>query len=247
MKAHGDRSAAGGLWSIALFVGEASAWDAAEVTWKAKAKEFGVFPFRMTNFIATVKDHDRRMAIMKPLIEIIHQTALIGSVTVMNEADWGLIPSVLRERLSTQYLVLATSACAQISQWRKTEGHTDKWAVVFESGNEEGQSIFRETTRLLLDRSDFLQARYDLEDIIFAPKERAGLSMADCLAWLMTHCVPELHVDDGISHDLIDMIIDKVPIKRHYFTRGELIQAARREDVSDDMRALGRQLGVYRP
>jgi hypothetical protein len=245
LKAHGDRSASGGVWAIGMFAGDARAWDDVEPAWQDKTRRLKVAPFRMTDFIHNVRPHHRRMEVMAELIPLMQGATVMGSIAVMTEADWNSLPLAGRQRLATPYLVLATATFGQVSKWRRDNDRKDTLAAVFESGREEGTDIFRSTTRLILDRSDWLQSEFGVEDIVFAPKGRAGLVMADCLAWLATHYVPEIGRDDGLSRLLLDMIGEKRKIIRTFFRRPFLVELALRNVRTPKLVALGRQLGLY--
>ena len=241
VKAFGDRSEAEGFLSVAVILGKASAWDGAERRWIDATKRLGPLPFRMTNFIAREKDHARRIESLSPLVSIIHETALLATAGVMNMADWAILPELVTHRLGANYLMPATTAFAQIAKWNTDLENEDRsFACVFESGKEEGQKEFRETTRLILDQSEMLRTEYGVEDIVLSPKGAVGLSMADMLAWLMTHSVPDMHYDDGLSGALMEQIREKVPLRRMYLTREFLLQVARRNDWNNVLDVVGR-------
>jgi hypothetical protein len=71
--------------------------------------------------------------------------------------------------------------------------------------------------------------------------------MADMLAWLMTHWVPELRLDDddGFSSEAVEMLSTAVPTMRTYETREFLLDIAR-ANTNERMREIRTRFGLER-
>jgi len=230
-----------------MFLGKASAWDAAEQPWKQAAQNIGCYPFRMTNFIAVEKDRDRRVRGITTLIKVIQDAELVGSVAVVNDAIYGLFPKMVTQRLGNKYLALASVAFSQAAKWRLDQMSGEALLTCFfEKGKEEGQDEVQRVIRIIVDNSELLRS-FGVDDIVFVPKGKAGLQMADMLAWLMTHWVPELHLDDddGFSSEAFEMLSTAVPIMRWYETREFLLNMAR-TNTNEHMREIREQFGLER-
>jgi hypothetical protein len=94
----------------------------------------------------------------------------------------------------------------------------------FEKGtDEEGQADFEDTVERILNKSTML-AQWNIATIGLAPKGRAGLEMADTLAWLMTHWVPELYRDPLAEWCVERLRASSIGFERWYLNRRDLIE-----------------------
>lgn len=246
VKAYGDGSSIRGISSMAMFLGTSDAWDGVGQPWREATRDIGCFPFRMTNFVATEKDRSRRIQALCRLFDVIDKGKLVGSVAVINDAVYALLPRIVTLRLGSKYLALASVAFSQMAKWRIDHMGAEESLLtcVFEQGKEEGQDEFRRITRIIADNSELLRS-FGIQDIVFEPKGAAGLQMADMLAWLMTHWVPELHVDDddGFSSEAAALLVRALPIVRRYETREFLLEIAR-TNTNENMREIRARFGL---
>jgi hypothetical protein len=89
-----------------------------------------------------------------------------------------------------------------------------------------------------------LLADWDIGSISFAPKGRASLEMADMLAWLMTHWVPELYRDPFAEWCVERLSSSSIGFERKYLDRQTLIELAARNTPGFERRLIA-QYGTF--
>ncbi len=235
---YGDRSCAEGFTAIAMLLGRTSVWDAVENEWRATTKRLGASPFRMSTFVSKEKDEGRRAEVLTALIKIITDSLLLASSAVVNDAVFALLPGPIHSeparsrltqyRLPPKYVVLATATFALAVQWCQDNHHVGMISCVFEKGaDEEGQADFEDTVERIRNNSTLL-AEYNIATIALAPKGSASLEMADMLAWLMTHWVPELYRDPFAEWGVERLRASSIGFERKYLDRQTLIEVGAR-------------------
>ncbi len=231
---YGDRSCAEGFTAISVLLGRIRAWGEVGNEWRATTTKLHVSPFRMSTFVSKEKDNGRRVEVLAALIKIITDSLLLTSTAVVNDGVFALLPGPIHSqpaqsrltqyRLPPKYLVLATYAFALATKWCQDNDCAGTISCVFEKGSdEEGQADFEDTVERALKTS--LLAKYNIAAIRFAPKGSAWLEMADMLAWLMTHWVPELY-RDPFAEWCVDRLraAASIGFERKYLDRQALLE-----------------------
>ncbi len=251
---YGDRSCAEGSTAIAMLLGRPSVWGAVENEWRATSKRLGASPFRMSTFVSQEKDEGRRAEVLTALIKIITDSLLLASSAVVNDAVFALLPGPIQSeppqrrltqyRLPPKYIVLATATFGLAVQWCQDHQHAGMTSCVFEKGSgEEGQADFEDTVQRILNHSTLL-AKFNIATIALAPKGRASLEMADMLAWLMTHWVPELHCDPFAERCVARLRASPIGFERKYFDRQTLIEVGAKNTPDVEQRLIA-QYGTF--
>lgn len=246
---YGDRSCAEGFTAIAILLGRAGMWDAVENEWRATTKRLSVSPFRMSTFVSKEKDQGRRREVLTALIKISTDSLLLASSAVVNDAVFALLPGPIyseppqsrltQHRLPPKYLVLATATFGLSVKWCQDTHRAGMMSCVFEQGvDEEGQEDFKDTVERISNHSPWL-TEHNIARISFAPKGRASLEMADMLAWLMTHWVPELY-RDPFAEWCVERFLSSssIEFERKYLDRQTLVKVAARNTPEVERRLI---------
>ena len=227
LKAHGDGSREGGVVAVVTLLAEASRWDDSEARWKDAAKRAGCYPFGLADFFAVEKDPDTRTRVLTDLMTILADTVVMAAVGVINVATFAPLPKVVSARLGSEYHVASSVCLGETAAWIKSLKHDGLFTCVFESGDE-GQGPLKEAQRAIVAAPANVLQDHGVDDIVFAPKGRAGLQMADVLAWAMSHWVPELHLDNEWGRRLYRFAGARLCLVRRYIDRAFLLEIARR-------------------
>jgi hypothetical protein len=108
----------------------------------------------MTNFVAAERDRAQRIQGVAKLVKVIQDAGLAGSVAVVNDAVYGILPSSVTVRLGNKYLALASVAFSQAAKWRLDYiGGERLLTCFFEQGREAGQDEVRRIMRIVADNS----------------------------------------------------------------------------------------------
>lgn len=223
IKAHGDGSSTGGITATAVVAAEASRWDEIEAGWQEATTRLG-YPAHLSSFLAAEKDDARRREVLGELVGLLNDVVVVCSAAVLNEADVALLPAALSLRIGNQYVATATTSLAMVDRWRREHGY-DLTAAVFESGDT-GQELLNDALDVLRRLPDSFREEMGIAEIIFAPKGRAGLQMADILAWTMTHWVPEMKLRDPIADLILAPLKPDMPMAREYLRKAFLVSVA---------------------
>ncbi len=251
---YGDRSSAEGFTAIAMLLGRTRVWDAVENEWRATTKRLGASPFRMSTFISREKDEGRRAEVVTALIKIIADSLLLAFSAVVNDAVFALLPGPIeserpqnrltQHRLPPKYILLATVTFGRVVQWCQDNHLVGMTSCIFEKGSgEEGQADFEDTVERILNYSPLL-AEYNIATIALTPKGRASLEMADMLAWLMTHWVPELYRDPFAEWCVERLRASPIGFERRYLDRQMLIEVGARNTPDVEQRLIA-QYGTF--
>jgi hypothetical protein len=247
---YGDRSCAEGFTAIAMLLSRTKSSTRAEGDWRATTRRLGVSPFRMSTFVSQEKDEGRRAEVLTALLQVMTDSCLLVTSAVVNDATFALLPGPIhseptqhrltRHRLAPKYIVLATMTFALAARWCHDNHHEGMISCVFEKGtDEEGQADFQDTVERILNNSALL-SKYNIATIGLAPKGSASLEMADTLAWLMTHWVPELY-RDPLAERCIDRFRSScIGFERWYLDRQTLMEIAARNTPEVEQRLIAR-------
>jgi hypothetical protein len=208
----------------------------------------------MSTFISREKDEVRRAEVLTALINIIADSLLLVTATVVNDAVFALLPGPIenerpqhrltQHRWAPKYLVLATMTFALAAKWCQDTQETGMISCTFEKGtNEEGQADFEATMQRILNNSSLL-AEFNIATVRLAPKGSVSLEMADMTAWLMTHWVPELY-RDPLATWCVDLLRGaSIGFERRYLDRQALIELGARNTPEVERRLIT-QYGTF--
>jgi len=247
---YGDRSSAEGFTAIAVCLGRTTAWAGAETVWRATTRGLGVSPFRMSTFVRKEQDEGRRNEVLGALIGVITDSLLVVSSAVVNDGEFARLPGPISSeppqsrltqyRLAPKYIMLGKVAFRLAANWCRENHHEGMSSYVFEKGTEEeGQEDFEDTVGRIL-RYSPLFAEYNIATIDFAPKGRASLEMADMLAWLMTHFVPEGYRDPFAEWCVERLRSTSIGFARKFLDRQTLVTVAARNTPKHEQRLIER-------
>ena len=208
----------------------------------------------MSTFVSKERDEGRRAEVLTALIKIMTDSLLLASSAVVNDAIFALLPGPIysepagsrltQYRLAPKYVVLATITFALAVQWCQDNHHVGMTSCVFEKGtDEEGQADFADTVQRILDHSTLLGER-NIATIAFAPKGSARFEMADMLAWLMTHWVPESYRDPFAKWCVERLRASSIGFERIYLDRQTLVEVAARSTPEVEQRLIA-QYGTF--